>query len=97
MVVVTGSRRARRRSDEDDLSQVRASLAAPPSVPGDDLPVLAPMRSLRVRPMKTQTVYVYLTSKEVAKVKALMEERHLSIGHFIEEMVREALKAKEAK
>ena len=46
---------------------------------------------------KTQTVYVYLTSEEVAKVKALMEQRHVSIGHSIEEMVREALKAREAK
>lgn len=52
---------------------------------------------MRVRPMKTQTVYVYLTSKEVAKVKALMEQRHVSIGHFVEELVREALKAREAK
>lgn len=52
---------------------------------------------MRVRPVKTQTVYVYLTSEEVAKVKALMEERHVSIGHFVEELVREALKAREAK
>lgn len=52
---------------------------------------------MRVSPMKTQTVYVYLTSEEVAKVKALMEERHVSIGHFVEELVREALKAREAK
>lgn len=96
-MVVTGSRRARRRDDGNDLSQVRASLAASPSVPGDDLPVLAPLRSLRVRPVKTQTVYVYLTPEEVAKVKALMEQRHVSVGHFVEELVREALKAKEAK
>lgn len=47
--------------------------------------------------MKTQTVYVYLTPEEVEKVKALMEERHVSIGHYVEELVRQALKAREAK
>lgn len=41
--------------------------------------------------MKTTTVYVYLTPEQVKRLKALMEERHTSIGHVVQEIVEKAL------